>query len=49
MYQALKNKNVPVEMHLYPFGGHGFSLAIGKEYLQTWPDRFMDWFRLLNK
>jgi acetyl esterase/lipase len=49
MYQALKNKNVPVEMHLYPFGGHGFSLAIGKEYLQSWPDRFMDWFRLLNK
>ena len=49
MYQALKNKNISVEMHLYPFGGHGFSLAIGKEYLQTWPDRFMDWFRLLNK
>ena len=49
MYQALKNKNVPVEMHLYHFGGHGFSLAIGKEYLQSWPDRFMDWFRLLNK
>jgi acetyl esterase/lipase len=49
MYQALKNKNVSVEMHLYPFGGHGFSLAIGKEYLQTWTERFMDWFRLLNK
>jgi acetyl esterase/lipase len=49
MYQALKNKNIPVEMHLYPFGGHGFSLGVGKEYLQTWPDRFMDWFRLLNK
>ena len=49
MYQALKNKNVSVEMHLYPFGRHGFSLAIGKEYLQTWPDRFMDWFCLLNK
>jgi acetyl esterase/lipase len=49
MFQALKNKNVPAEMHLYPFGGHGFSLAIGKEYLQTWTERFMDWFRLLNK
>ena len=49
MYQALKNKNVPVEMHLYPFGGHGFSLAIGKDYLQTWTERFMDWFRFLNK
>lgn len=49
MYQALKNKNVPVEMHLYPFGGHGFSLAIGKDYLETWPERLMDWFRLINK
>jgi acetyl esterase/lipase len=49
IYQALKNKNVPVEMHLYPFGGHGFSLAIGKDYLQTWTERFMDWFRVLNK
>ena len=49
IYEALKNKNVPVEMHLYPFGGHGFSLAIGKDYLQTWTERFMDWFRLLNK
>jgi acetyl esterase/lipase len=49
IYQALKDKNVPVEMHLYPFGGHGFSLAIGKEYLQGWTDRFMEWFRLVSK
>lgn len=49
MYQALKNKNVPAELHIYPFGGHGFSLAIGKDYLQTWTDRFMDWFRLVSK
>jgi acetyl esterase/lipase len=49
IYQALKDKNVPVEMHLYPFGGHGFSLAIGKEYLQGWTDRFMEWFHLLSK
>ncbi len=49
IYEALKNKNVPVEMHLYPFGGHGFSLAIGKDYLETWTERFMDWFRLLIK
>jgi acetyl esterase/lipase len=25
-YQALKDKNVPAEMHLYPKGGHGFGL-----------------------
>jgi len=49
IYHALKNKNVPVEMHLYPFGGHGFSLAIGKEYLQGWTDRFMEWFNRVSK
>lgn len=49
IYEALKEKNVPVEMHLYPFGGHGFSLAIGKEYLQGWTDRFMEWFRFISK
>ena len=49
IYQALKNKNVPAELHIYPFGGHGFSLAIGKDYLETWTERFMDWFRFLNK
>jgi dipeptidyl aminopeptidase/acylaminoacyl peptidase len=49
MYQALKDKNVPAELHIYPFGGHGFSLAIGKEYLQNWTDRFMEWFQVVSK
>lgn len=49
MYQALKNKNIPAELHIYPFGGHGFSLAIGKDYLQNWTDRFMEWFQVVSK
>jgi acetyl esterase/lipase len=48
-YQALVSNNVPVEMHIYPYGGHGFSLAIGKGYLSTWTDRCIDWLRSLNK
>ncbi len=47
-YEALKQKNIPVEMHIYAKGGHGFSLAIGKEYLQTWTDRCIDWLRSLK-
>ncbi|HJY21848.1 MAG TPA: alpha/beta hydrolase, partial [Hanamia sp.] len=35
-YQALKDNNVPAEMHIYPKGGHGFGLALGKGYLETW-------------
>jgi acetyl esterase/lipase len=48
-FQALKDKNVPAEMHIYPTGGHGFGLALGKSYLETWTDRCIDWLRGLNK
>jgi acetyl esterase/lipase len=48
-YQALKNNGVPAEMHIYPYGGHGFGLAVGKGYLATWPDRCIDWLHSLNK
>lgn len=47
-YQALKNKNIPSELHIYPEGGHGFSLAIGSSYLDTWPDRCADWLKSLK-
>jgi acetyl esterase/lipase len=47
-YHALKDKGIPAEFHIYPEGGHGFSLAIGKGYLETWPDRCIDWLRSLN-
>ncbi len=47
-YQALKDQGVPAEMHLYPTGGHGFGLAIGQYYLQTWTDRCIDWLRGLK-
>lgn len=45
MYQALRNKGVPAEMHICPSGGHGFGLALGKGYLETWTDRLVDWLR----
>lgn len=48
-YQALIKNNVPAEMHIYPYGGHGFGLAVGKGYLATWPERCMDWLRFINK
>jgi acetyl esterase/lipase len=47
-YKALKNKGVSAEMHIYPQGGHGFSLALGKSYLQTWPQRCLDWLKWLQ-
>jgi acetyl esterase/lipase len=43
LYKAMNNKGVETEMHLYPYGGHGYSLALGKGRLQTWTDRLYDW------
>ena len=48
-YQALKAKGVEGELHIYPEGGHGFGLAVGMGYLQTWTDRLADWMERLNK
>lgn len=45
-YEALIENEIPVEMHLFPSGGHGFSLAIGKGQLSAWPDILHQW--LLN-
>lgn len=47
-YQALKNNNILAELHIYPFGGHGFSLAINKGYLETWTERCVDWLKSLK-
>jgi acetyl esterase/lipase len=48
-YQALIANSVPAEMHIYPYGGHGFGLAIRKGYLSTWTHRCIDWLQSLNK
>ncbi|GHA26021.1 beta-xylanase [Salinimicrobium marinum] len=48
-YKALKDQNIKAEMHIYPEGGHGFSLGLGKGYLETWPDRLHDWLKKMNE
>lgn len=47
-YQAMKDNGVSGELHVYSKGGHGFALAIGKGYLETWTDRLTDWLRSLK-
>jgi len=47
-YQALRAHQVSSELHIYPYGGHGFSLAIGQGHLSTWTDRVIDWIRYLH-
>lgn len=47
-YQALSKESIYSEMHIYPEGGHGYGLAIGMGYLQTWNDRLADWLEGLK-
>lgn len=41
-YQACIKNKVPVEMHLYPKGGHGFGMY-NKTTSDKWFDRLMNW------
>lgn len=42
-YRALKNAKVPVTMHLYSAGGHGYGLRSPVAPLNTWPKRAEEW------
>lgn len=46
MYQALKAADVPVEMHLYQTGGHGFGFSLPASHpTSRWPDAFTAWLK----
>ena len=46
LHAALRTRKVPVEMHLFTHGGHGFGLrkAVGKP-VEAWPDLWRAWAR----
>ncbi len=46
-YKALRANKISSELHIYPYGGHGYSLAIGQGHLSTWPDRVIEWIRYI--
>jgi acetyl esterase/lipase len=48
-YHALQKKGITSELHIYPYGGHGYSLAIGRGHLSTWPDRVAEWIRYIHQ
>lgn len=45
VYQKLLSYQVPVELHLYEKGGHGFGLAKTKGAAGSWTVRCEDWMR----
>jgi len=48
-YLALRKAGVPVEMHIYEKGPHGFGFGFGLGWsdlaLSSWPARLADWMR----
>lgn len=44
LYQALKKAGVPVVMHLFEHGGHGFGLrGLDDNPVRVWPQLVLDW------
>ena len=40
---GLQKAKVPMELHIYPTGGHGYGLRRTGNPVTTWPDRVADW------
>jgi len=47
-YMALKKAGVPVEMHLYAQGGHGFGLRPTTRPISHWPQLVETWLRTIG-
>ena len=47
-FLALKNAKVPVEMHLYAQGGHGYGLRRTELPVTTWPQSVETWLRTIK-
>ncbi len=46
---ALRHANVPVEMHIFPFGGHGLGVATGMPLAEQWPELLKNWLYYVYK
>lgn len=44
-FQAMKDKGVSGELHVYPKGGHGFGLGIGKPGVEEWMNVCVSWMQ----
>ena len=45
---ALMAHQVPVELHVFPFGGHGCSMAQPDAYVGRWKPLFADWLAMMQ-
>ncbi|MCU0248431.1 MAG: alpha/beta hydrolase [Bryobacter sp.] len=48
LFTAWKNAGVPVEMHVYAQGGHGFGMTSQNKPVDTWTARLAEWMGTLG-
>ena len=49
LYLALEKAGVRGnELHLYPFGGHGYGMRKSDKFVSTWPSRAKDWMSAMG-
>ena len=46
--EKLFENNVPVEVHLFPKGGHGFGLGREEDGTDQWINLFINWLKINN-
>ena len=49
MYEALRKKKIPAELHILSEGEHGFGLAVNNEHVASWTNSLRLWLNWLNK
>ena len=47
-YSALKKYDVPAEMHIFQYGGHGFGIRKEGRPSDNWPYMFVDWLKAIQ-
>ncbi|WP_163713689.1 alpha/beta hydrolase [Mangrovibacterium lignilyticum] len=47
-YMALKEHNIPAELHIFAKGGHGFGMKKMDLPTEKWPDMFVDWMKTMK-
>lgn len=46
--EALKLHSVPHELHVFPYGGHGYGLGRGDSHISQWSTLLKNWFVVLG-
>jgi len=47
-FDALHRHNVPVSLHVYPTGGHGFAFGTGRGTVEEWSTILLDWLKSIE-